>query len=161
MQVDNIEVTRSDEIARAMGDYYSTIGLKLYNKVPNSTKPIESYINKINQNEKSLYLTPTTAAEIEKLIMKLKNKLSSGHDQISNVMLKWLCPVVSGPLSIIFNKSLTEGVFPDTMKFSDIIPLYKNKERYLCNNYRPISLLLTISKILEKILYVRVYSLCN
>ena len=158
LQVDSIEITRSDEIARAMGNYYSTIGLKLYNKVPDSTKPIESYINKINQNEKSLYLTPTTTAEIEKLIMKLKNKPSSGHDQISNVMLKWLCPVVSGPLSIIFNKSLTEGVFPDIMKFSDIIPLYKNKERHYCNNYRPISLLLTISKILENIIYARVYS---
>ena len=158
LQINSIEITRSDEIARAMGNYYSTIGLKLYNKVPDSTKPIESYINKINQNEKSCYLTPTTTAEVETLIMKLKNKPSSGHDQISNVMLKWLCPVVSGPLSIIFNKSLNEGVFPDIMKLSDIIPLYKNKERHYCNNYRPISLLLTISKILEKIIYARVYS---
>ena len=158
LQISSIEITRSDEIARAMGNYYSTIRLKLYNKVPDSTKPIESYINKINQNEKSCYLTPTTTAEVETLIMKLKNKPSSGHDQISNVMLKWLCPVVSGPLSIIFNKSLNEGVFPDIMKLSDIIPLYKNKERHYCNNYRPISLLLTISKILEKIIYARVYS---
>ena len=157
LQVENIEITRSEEIARAMGNYYSTIGLKLFNKVPDSSKSIESYINKIKNNTNSLYLTPTTTTEIEKLIAKLKNKPSSGHDQISNVMLKWLCPVVSGPLSIIFNKSLTEGVFPDTMKYSDIISLYKNKERYYCSNYRPISLLLTISKILEKVIYVRVY----
>ena len=73
-------------------------------------------------------------------------------------MLKWLCPSIVSPLTIVFNKSLEEGVFPDQMKLSDVIPLYKNKERYLCNSYRPISLLLTISKILEKVLYKRVYN---
>ena len=129
LQIGSIEVTRSEEIANVMGNYYSTIGLNLYNKVPPSTKNIDYYVNKINQSDKSLYFSPTSIAEVEKFIMKLKNKPSSGHDQISNVMLKWLCPVVSGPLAIIFNKSLTEGVFPDIMKLSDVIPLYKSKEK--------------------------------
>ena len=47
------------------------------------------------------------------------------------------------------------------MKIADIFPLFKNKERNLCTNYRPISLLITVSKILEKIIYSRVYSFLN
>ena len=61
------------------------------------------------------------------------------------------------PLSIVFNKSMTEGIFPDSMKLADMVPLYKSKERYLLNNYCPISLLITLSKILEKLLHTRVY----
>ena len=61
------------------------------------------------------------------------------------------------PLSIIFNKSLEEGVFPEEMKSADVGPLFKSKDRNECTNYRPISLLLTISKLLEKVVYSRTY----
>ena len=50
------------------------------------------------------------------------------------------------------------GEFPTMMKKAEVIPLYKGKEFDLVVNYRPISLLLTISKVLEKIVYKRVYS---
>ena len=53
---------------------------------------------------------------------------------------------------------MLEGKFPDMMKLAEIVPLYKSKEMYLLNNYRPISLLITISKLLEKIMYARTYS---
>ena len=66
--------------------------------------------------------------------------------------------MITIPLEITFNKSLESGTFPQKMKIADIYPLFKNKERNLCTNYRPISLLITVSKILEKIMYSRVYS---
>ena len=53
---------------------------------------------------------------------------------------------------------MNEGIFPDTMKLVDTVPLYKSKERYLLDNYRPISLLITLSKILEKLIHKRVYT---
>ena len=62
------------------------------------------------------------------------------------------------PLNIIFNKSLEEGVFPKEMKKADTVPLYKSKDKDDKNNYRPISLLLTVSKLLEKIMYNRKYN---
>ena len=157
IKIDNIELTKSEMIANEFGKYYSNIGSLMTNRVRPSDHSISHYINKIPKNQQTLYMFPTTPIEIEKLIMKLENKPSSGHDQISNTMLKWLCPSIVCPLSLIFNKSLSEGVFPDQMKLSDVISLYKGKETYLCNNYRPISLLLTTSKILEKIIYKRVY----
>ena len=60
---------------------------------------------------------------------------------------------ITGPLTLIFNKSLTEGFFPDLMKYADVVPLYKSKKHYLTNNYRPISLVITVSKLLEKVMY--------
>ena len=53
---------------------------------------------------------------------------------------------------------MVTGIFPKQMKTAVVIPLYKNKERDYVNNYRPISLLLTISKLLEKVIYKRVYN---
>ena len=59
---------------------------------------------------------------------------------------------------MIFNKSLVEGIFPERMKLADVVPLFKSQDRSECTNYRPISLLLTISKLLEKIVYSRTYT---
>ena len=76
---------------------------------------------------------------------------------MSNKLLKRLLPAMLEPLTILFNKSLSEGTFPEIMKKADVIPLYKAKDNQETNNYRPISLLLTISKLLEKIMYKRTY----
>ena len=53
---------------------------------------------------------------------------------------------------------MLEGKFPDQMKLAEVVPLHKSKEIFLLNNYRPISLLITISKLLEKVIYARTYS---
>ena len=102
-----------------------------------------------------MYLTPVEEIEIDRLIRELPNKKSYGYDKINNCLLKELHPVIVQPLTIVFNKSLEEGVFPDPMKNADTVPLFKSKDNTDCNNYRPISLLITISKILEKVMYTR------
>ena len=71
-------------------------------------------------------------------------------------MLKKLNIAISEPLAIIINKSIENGIFPDK-----IIPIFKSKENNQLNNYRPISLLSSISKIFEKILYKRLYNFIN
>ena len=88
---------------------------------------------------------------------KLPAKNSSGHDNISNLLLKEIIAPLSPTLVEVFNKSLSKGEFPTVMKLAEVVPLYKGKEHYIETNYRPISLLTTISKILEKIVYQRVY----
>ena len=60
---------------------------------------------------------------------------------------------ISSPLTVIFNQSITDGIFPDQMKIAEILPLYKGKESDQLVNYRPISLLIMISKVLEKKIY--------
>ena len=123
----------------------------------NLTKDISYYLSCIRQNELSIFLTPCAPSELGKLIDGLPNKTSSGYDNISNILLKKLKNELLTPLTLVFNQSLQQGIFPDAMKIAEVIPLYKGKERYLESNYRPISLLTTMSKILEKIVCNRVY----
>ena len=106
-------------------------------------------------------MTPCSQKEISELIQKLPAKTSSGYDNISNVLLKDIGRYIVSPLTIIFNESLTMGIFPEVMKLADVVPLYKAKEKFLETNYRPISLLTTMSKILEKVVYNRVYKFLN
>ena len=158
IKVVNILRYNPKTIANELGNYFSNVGSTYAKKIPTSTKPIADYISKIPQNPQSLYFAPITTIEIEKIISKLEPKKSSGHDGISNKLIKDLSDVISYPMTIIFNQSIQTGRFPTAMKWADITPLYKSKNKYETTNYRPISLLLTISKILEKAVYSRTYN---
>ena len=158
LKIDNIEIHNAKEISTEFAKYFSTIGKKYANKIDPSVNSIHTYINNIPNNPATIYLNPTNRSELTTLINNLPNKTSKGYDEISNVMLKTLHLSITGPLTLIFNKSLTEGFFPDLMKYADVVPLYKSKEHYLTNNYRPISSLITVSKLLEKVMYKRTYN---
>ena len=147
------------KIANEFAQFYSSLGQMLANKIQPSQENIQNYLNKIPMNTKSLVLNETNVKEIESLIKKLPNKTSYGHDSINNVMLKQLSDSISFPLMIIFNQSIAQGRFPDSMKKVEIIPLFKGKESVI--NYQPISLLITISKVLEKIIYKKLYKFIN
>ena len=100
-------------------------------------------------------LCPTMVHEIDNLIRQLPNKTSHGFDNISNTMLKSLRTSITFSLCHIFNCSLMEGSFPERMKKAEVIPLYKGVDMDNMINYRPISLLVTLSKLLEKIMHTQ------
>ena len=77
---------------------------------------------------------------------------------ISNNLLKKIKTSITKPLSMIFNLSLETGQFPENMKITEVLPLFKKGVKHLLNNYRSISLLITMSKLLEKCIYTRVYN---
>ena len=149
IRLDQMEYTNGSEICNAFGRHFSTIGKKFAQKIKNSKHDLDYYCTKIPINRNSMYMKPTNSEEINNIIKTLANKSSHGYDKISNKLLKELHPVILTPLTLIFNRSMEEGVFLDT------IPLHKAKCTEDCNNYRPISLLLTISKVLEKLIYTR------
>ena len=72
-------------------------------------------------------------------------------------LLKLLKPYISRPLAVIFNESITLGIFPDKLKCAKVIPIHKKGSPTDPSNYRPISLLSIYSKILEKSMYKRLY----
>ena len=145
-------------ITKELGDYFANVGRNFGNRIPPGKHNIKYYLDKIPKNDHSIFLTPTSKTEITKFIGSLKNKNSSGHDGISNRISKGITHSLNEPLTIIFNKLMQEGVFPTEMKKADTVPLYKSKAKDDENNYRPISLLLTISNLLEKVMYNRTYN---
>jgi hypothetical protein len=99
----------------------------------------------------------TTTTEIEKIIKSLKSKNSYGYDGIPTKILKVSTSFIISPLTYICNKSLSSGIFPSQLKFSEIMSLHKKGGRTDVTNFRPISLLTSFSKILEKGVYTRLY----
>ena len=103
-------------------------------------------------------LIPTNQHEILKIVKALKSKKSTGYDGISTKLLKQIIRNIVIPLEHIFNLSLSAGCCPDLLKLAKVIPIYKKDDPNKVTNYRPISLLPCISKILEKIIYKRLDS---
>ena len=93
------------------------------------------------------------------LIGTLLSKTSSGYDDLSSKVLKQLAPIIHPLIRIIVNQSLVTGIFPKKLKHAIVTPIYKGKnsdpQEFI--NYRPISLLPTLSKILEKVVQKQLY----
>ena len=158
LKVENQDYYDHQTIAEEFAKHFSSVGKKYAGKITTPKTNINQYLKDIDFNPHTMFLSPTTSTEIERIIMNLPNKTSSGQDRLPNTLLKELKGSIKYPLEIIFNSSISNGIFPQDMKHADITPLYKSKEHYLVTNYRPISLLVTISKILEKIIYTRTYT---
>ena len=158
LKINNLSVYSPKEITNGFCTHFATVGKRYAEKVGTPRVLVETYIDKIPHSDRSMYMHPTDAGEIKSLIQLLPSKASSGFDDISNILLKKIYHSILNPLCTIFNKSMSTGVFPDLMKLADISPLFKSKLEHDTNNYRPISLLITLSKVLEKIVHKRVYT---
>ena len=135
--------------------FFINVGPSLSKKIPVQNCSPDQYIKK--KTIFSLYLEPVTEAEIRRLIMSLKSS-APGYDNIRSSILKMSLPIICTPLTYISNLSLQEGVFPDELKIANVIPLFKSDDPELFNNYRPVSLLCTVSKVFERIMYNRLLS---
>ena len=106
-------------------------------------------------------LNNTSAYEINKTLHSLKSKDSHGFDGVSTKILKNNAPYIVSPLTYIFNRVLLTGIFPDRLKIAEVQHLFKNGDKTKLSKYRPISLLTSFSKIIEKIIYKRLYKYLN
>ncbi len=94
---------------------------------------------------KYLIYACTTFAHVLKTIKKLKPKSSCDAQGVSTKMIKFIGNEISIPLAHIFNLSLSTGTFPSELKLCRDIPIFKSGSAFECDNYRPISLLSSIS----------------
>jgi hypothetical protein len=138
------------EIANQFNRFFTAAGQQISDNVRPVNKSAEEYIN-YGRIIPDLLLQNTTPEHIKKIIKSLKPKLSSDAQGISTKMIKFVGNELAVPLSHIFNLSLSSGDFPNKLKLCRVIPLFKAGNALECDNYRPISLLSSISKILEKI----------
>ena len=88
----------------------------------------------------------------------MDNKSSSGYDMFSNKIIKAIKNEISKQLTLIINQMLESGILPDSLKIAQIIPLYKKGNVNYITNYRPISLLPTLSKVFERVIFNQLYT---
>ena len=111
------------------------------------------------RNSSRLFLFPTCEEEITKLTYEcLKTGKSAGFDDLRPSIIRTVLPFITKPLEHIFNNSLKQGIFPDETKRAKIVPIYKSGDTECFVNYRPVSVLPCLSKILERLMFNRVQS---
>ena len=95
---------------------------------------------------------------LKSYISSLNRDKSDGPNSIPIKILKLLNKDISDQLAILFNQSFSSGIFPSILKTSKIIRIYKKGSKLECSKYRPIFLLSNIDKILERLMYNRLYN---
>ncbi len=149
-------ITNKKDIANGFNSYFINVGPNLASKIPHTDGHINDYLgNNINTN---FFLTPIVVNEVLQVANNLNTTKSPGIDAISPRIVKSTIDSFADVLTDIFNKSYQQGIVPNLLKIAMIIPLYKDGERKLFSNYRPISILPCISKILERLTYNRLVS---
>ena len=149
-------LTNTKDIAEGFNDYFSNIGPDLASKIDTPNLNFQTYIEKA-KSEFSAF-QPVTVSNVYHLLHGLSSNKATGVDKISSKIIKIAAPAISDSLTYIFNQAITLSLFPHEWKTARVIPLYKNGQRNLPGNYRPISVLPVISKIMERILYDQLYN---
>jgi hypothetical protein len=148
-------LSNTNEIASSFNEYFVNVGPNLAATMPNAD--LNSVTLPRLNLPNSFALTPTSPIEITSIINKLKPKISKGIDGISPKLVKMNSIIIAEPLSHIANLSFQTGTFPRDMKIAKVTPIFKNKDNRYFKNYRPISLLPTFSKVIERLVYNRLY----
>ena len=143
--------TTKNDIANGFNTFFANIGKELAAKIdpPLNGTSIHDYLD--NKNTQSMFLSPVTEEEVVGIVRTCNSKTSTDSNGMSMAFLKKTIQHITKPLTAIFNMSFESGIFPNSMKSSKIIPIFKSGSNVEFNNYIPISLLCQFSKILEKL----------
>ena len=98
-----------------------------------------------------------TENDVLKILSSLKSGSATGPDMIGNNFLKNTSTAICPSLTKIFNFLLRTSTFPDNWKRSNLCPIFKKSDRQIKLNYRPISLLCNVSKVLERLVFNHFY----
>ena len=89
---------------------------------------------------------------------KLCQSKATGLDKISARLLLECSDIIADSLCLIFNCSIDTGIFPEEWKCAKVLPLFKQGDHWELNNYLPISIIPSLAKILERIIYDQAYA---
>lgn len=151
-------IENKQEIANAFNQHYSDLGQTYANKI---NDPPEGFAENNIEIENTMYLYPTNETEVRKVIKELKLKKSPGLDNIRTEVLKKVETEIATPITYLINRCFETECIPKLLKVGLIKPLYKSGDKLEIINYRPISLISNIAKIIEKILKCRILKFLN
>ena len=150
--VNNRLTTDKTKVANGFNKYFVNVGATLAKAI---AKPNVSPMQYIQQTVmETFYINPATENEIAKIISNFNDSVS-GWDNLSPAIIKTIKQHIKQPLTRICNLSFATGYFPGEMKLAKVTPIFKNGDKHLFQNYRPVSVLSCLSKIFERLMYNR------
>ncbi|KAL0849835.1 hypothetical protein ABMA28_011774 [Loxostege sticticalis] len=151
--------TDGDRICDVFNDFFSTVGAELASKIPSRYhRDSGNTLMYRHGHQHEITLTtfkPCTTQEVADIVDSLDTNTSTGADEISTKSIKCIKNTITTPLANCINKCFDLGIFPDSLKLAKVSPIYKSGSKTDPGNYRPISVLPVMSKIFEKIVYIR------
>lgn len=144
---DQTRTENVQDIANEFNNLFVNTGPNLAREIQ---QPHEA-MRTIDTNQSSMFLRALCESDVLEVVKKCKNKRSSDCNGIDMQLIQEVINCIVKPLTYIYNKSFETGTFPEKMKLAKVLPIFKNGEKHLITNYRPISLLDQFSKILEKL----------
>ena len=148
-QVVNTTTNRC-EIANVFNNYLASVAETAKQNINYSHKHFSEYLK--HQCNNSIFIQPTDNEEIANM-SSLNISKACGPFSIPNKILILLKQDISLQLADLFNLSFSTGSFPSILKTAKVVPVFKKGSKLDCFNYRPISLLSNVEKILEKLMY--------
>jgi hypothetical protein len=156
----NIKATPTDS-AEFVNNFFVNIGKQLAEEIQCNSNGSASGLDRIPNQLNSFALLETVDSEVNSTLMSLKSDSSPGWDNIPTRFLKVAARIVVPIITHLTNLCIRKGTFPAALKRSIVTPVYKSGERDNVSNYRPISILPALSKVLEKILNGRLLEYLN
>lgn len=143
--------------------YFANIGKTLANNILQrpSNRNLLPNSSASSQQASSFVLLETDSEEVYNILMGLKSNSAAGWDGIGTNFLKLIGKEVSHIVAHLVNLCMGQGIFPTALKHAIVTPIHKGGDRDEASNYRPISVLPVLSKILEKIINCRLISFLN
>ena len=146
LEIDGNIISGDNEKAQAFNNYFiecSTLDDTLVNLPDN--------YDMLTQN--NFEHLETRVDDVQKYLSQINTKKASGPDGVNPLLLKEGANQLAIVLCRLFNMSLNTGEFPRAWKLANVIPLYKKNERTSVSNYRPVSVLSSVGKVLERLVF--------
>ncbi|XP_062714186.1 uncharacterized protein LOC134290967 [Aedes albopictus] len=124
---------------------------------PSKTLPSQQYIDQLPSYNIRLPQSDFSLDTVYKALCAVDASKGPGPDRIPPSFVKTCAASLASPVMFVFNRSLKEGIFPDAWKLASITPIFKSGNIHVVDNYRPISILNCLAKVLEGLLHDLVY----
>lgn len=149
------------EVANSLNDYFSTVAKNLVTKLSIKTDRfgvahIQDHYAKKGVQTNAFSFKKVTEETVLKKLLELNPTKATGVDNMPARFLRDAAQVISPSITHIVNLSIESGKFPSELKLARVIPLYKKGSKQDHGNYRPVSILCVMSKIIEKIIYEQI-----
>lgn len=153
-------VTDPKVISNEFNNFFVNVGTNLTeNIITPQNRTFQEYLT--SPSTQQFYFHSVERNDVLKIIDQLKPKTSSGVDGLSNKLLKFIKYEICDSLTLIINQSIHSGIFPEQLKLARVLPLFKKGVNSVFDNYRPISLLPSISKVFERVMHHQIQDYFN
>ena len=157
LQIGDKMLTMASDMANKFRSFFVNIGNTLAASI-SSAASYRDYLVHVTKPNVNFSFETIPATAVEKLLSELKTSKATGLDNIPARLLKTAAPVICDSVAYIFNLSLKTGSVPSDFKCAKVSPIFKKGSKLDIGNYRPISVLPVLSKVLEKLVHQQIYA---